>query len=184
MSEIVKICKIHGELTLEQTRKDGKQRRCKQCRSESNKRSYQEHREKRIREASIYKEKNRIHYRNWAREDRKKYPEKYSLYAKTHRGKYGVIRNIREIARNFGLTVQQYQQMIVDQENKCAICRNLETRKNRSGNIAALCVDHDHTTNKVRALLCHSCNTGIGKFKDNIDLLQSAITYLRKHECT
>lgn len=184
MTEIVKICKIHGELTPEQTRKDGNQRRCKECRRESNKRSYKEHREKRIREVAIYREKNRIHYREWAREDRKKYPEKYSLYAKTHRGKHGVIRNIREIARNFGLTVQQYQQMIVDQENKCAICRNSETRKNRSGNIAALCVDHNHNTNVVRALLCHACNQVIGHSKESIQILESAITYLRKHECT
>lgn len=45
-----------------------------------------------------------------------------------------------------------------------------------------LCVDHNHNTGNVRSLLCMSCNTGIGKFKDNIELIEAALNYLKSHE--
>ena len=45
-----------------------------------------------------------------------------------------------------------------------------------------LCVDHCHTTGNVRGLLCDTCNTALGKFRDNIDLLNEAIKYLKKYE--
>lgn len=91
-------------------------------------------------------------------------------------------------ARRYGLTIEQYKQMFVDQNNMCAICHQPETRIftqrsiNKEMQIAKLCLDHCHVTNKVRGLLCHDCNTAIGKMKDNIDRLQSAINYLKKHE--
>ena len=44
-----------------------------------------------------------------------------------------------------------------------------------------LAVDHDHKTGAVRALLCASCNNGLGDFRDNITYLQAAIDYLKKH---
>ena len=43
-------------------------------------------------------------------------------------------------------------------------------------------VDHCHTTNKVRGILCAACNFGIGKFKDSTALLYLAIDYLKKNE--
>ena len=46
---------------------------------------------------------------------------------------------------------------------------------------ANLVRDHDHLTGKAREWLCDSCNTGLGRFKDNIDLLKKAIAYLKKH---
>lgn len=42
-------------------------------------------------------------------------------------------------------------------------------------------LDHDHTTGKPRAWICDSCNTGLGRFKDNIDVIQNAIEYLQKY---
>ena len=54
---------------------------------------------------------------------------------------------------------------------KCFICGLDKDRRN-------LCVDHCHTTGKVRGLLCDNCNVGLGRFKDNITLLEKAIKYL------
>lgn len=49
---------------------------------------------------------------------------------------------------------------------------------------ANLVKDHDHITGKAREWLCDSCNTGLGRFKDNIDLLKKAIAYLEKHNAS
>jgi hypothetical protein len=46
------------------------------------------------------------------------------------------------------------------------------------------CLDHDHTTNKLRGWLCDPCNTGIGKLGDTIDGLEKAIIYLKKASST
>lgn len=47
---------------------------------------------------------------------------------------------------------------------------------------ANLVIDHDHSTGMAREWLCDSCNTGLGRFKDNIELLQEAIKYLERHK--
>jgi hypothetical protein len=74
------------------------------------------------------------------------------------------------IKRNFGITVEDYDKMFIAQSGRCAICHCESTK--------ALAVDHCHTTGKVRGLLCTSCNTGLGLFKDNLELLEKAKLYL------
>lgn len=76
----------------------------------------------------------------------------------------------------YGITLDQFNQMLIAQNNKCAICQILidETPKKQ------LCVDHCHTTEKIRGLLCGNCNAGIGSLKDSIQLLESAISYLKE----
>lgn len=70
--------------------------------------------------------------------------------------------------RNYGLTVEAYNSMILYQEGKCAIC----------GEETNLVIDHCHLTSKVRGLLCNLCNTGLGLFKENKNSLRRAIEYL------
>ena len=83
-------------------------------------------------------------------------------------------RKKNSLLKKFGINYDQYNRILEDQNNVCAICNNLD-RNGRS-----LAVDHCHTTNKVRGLLCTDCNTALGLFKDNKDLLSSAIMYLNK----
>ena len=65
--------------------------------------------------------------------------------------------------------------MIIEQDYKCAICGcKLDLKKNTH-------VDHNHDNGKVRGILCHSCNMGIGFFKDNTELLLKAVLYLQKY---
>ncbi len=45
-----------------------------------------------------------------------------------------------------------------------------------------LCVDHDHKTGEIRGLLCDSCNNGLGRFKDNPEILASALSYLQNRQ--
>ena len=74
--------------------------------------------------------------------------------------------------RNFGITGEEYNQMLKDQSNSCAIC------KIEIGREAHL--DHCHSTGKVRGLLCRECNTGLGLVKDDIKIIERAIEYLEK----
>lgn len=74
--------------------------------------------------------------------------------------------------RTYGITVEQRDQMIADQDGKCAICLF---------ELTAGCgthVDHCHETNKVRGILCINCNHALGKMKDSVEILQRAIEYL------
>lgn len=72
----------------------------------------------------------------------------------------------------YGISATTYAQMLALQNGVCAICKG--TNKNGK----RLSVDHCHNTNKVRGLLCHNCNMGLGYFRDTIDILKDAISYL------
>lgn len=73
--------------------------------------------------------------------------------------------------KKHGLTESGLLRMLRKQRGRCAICDNKINRK-------TLRIDHCHRRNKRRALLCNSCNVGLGQFRDNIEYLQSAIKYL------
>lgn len=75
-----------------------------------------------------------------------------------------------QLKTHYGLTKSQYEEMSNAQGGKCAICSKTPKEK--------LCVDHCHETGVVRALLCRSCNTGLGCFRDNPELLTKATKYL------
>lgn len=93
----------------------------------------------------------------------------------------------RECARRtnrkkwYGLEHEDYLQLLKDQNYVCAICGLEETVKNPSGHVKPLSVDHCHTTNKIRGLLCTSCNVALGYLKDDVTLLAKAIVYLERN---
>lgn len=78
----------------------------------------------------------------------------------------------RRVKCNFGLTRDDYDNLSKSQDEKCAICGEKELFRRLS-------VDHDHKTGKVRGLLCFDCNTALGKFKDDVEMLKKAISYLQ-----
>ena len=84
----------------------------------------------------------------------------------------------RYLQSKFDLSYNDFCEMERKQNGVCAICKKFETHRRGQ----RLCVDHNHKTGKVRALLCHHCNTAIGLFQDDISNLSNAIDYLRKHE--
>jgi hypothetical protein len=72
------------------------------------------------------------------------------------------------------MTVLQLEQMVIAQDNRCAICKNVfKNRKDTQ-------IDHNHTTGKVRALLCIKCNMALGLLEENIIILDSMNLYLKK----
>lgn len=73
---------------------------------------------------------------------------------------------------NYNISIAQWNKMYREQGGACGVCK-------RTGH--KLVVDHNHKTGMPRELLCSSCNTGLGFFKEDVDLLQQAINYLVKH---
>lgn len=74
----------------------------------------------------------------------------------------------------YGLTVEDYDRMLLEQGSACAICRSADPG-HWSGQFV---VDHEHATGQVRGLLCSPCNTGLGLFGDDAERLWSAMAYL------
>ena len=84
-----------------------------------------------------------------------------------------------KLLRKYNITSEMYNNILLLQNNTCPIC-NIEFKISNT-KLQRPCVDHCHTTNKVRGVLCGHCNQGIGMIKDNIETLKSAIKYLEKH---
>jgi len=92
---------------------------------------------------------------------------------------FSMTNSIQKRARRFGLTQEQFEKMMQDQNGKCLLCDvNL--------NNVQFNIDHDHKCCEgryscgkcVRGILCGMCNRGLGHFKDNIQTLEKAIKYL------
>lgn len=75
--------------------------------------------------------------------------------------------------KKYGLTKSEYNQMLNNQHGTCYIC-------NRPPTSRKLHVDHDHKTQKIRALLCHGCNTSLGAVNEDITILINMIEYLKE----
>lgn len=81
-----------------------------------------------------------------------------------------------DLKRNYGITLNDHTAMFESQNGKCACCD-----KAGDGRWSKLCVDHCHSTGKVRDLLCRNCNMILGQVGDDADLLMSLVAYLQKH---
>lgn len=86
-----------------------------------------------------------------------------------------------QLQRYYGLTGEQYGQMLASQGGVCAICKSPEVRLDRNGVPVALHVDHDHETGKVRSLLCYKCNSALGSMDDSPARLRAAAEYIEAH---
>lgn len=81
----------------------------------------------------------------------------------------------KQLHDRFKITAEQYWVMHEEQKGVCKICGKPQCVGTK------LDVDHDHSTGKVRALLCRHCNAGIGLLKDNADLVRKALIYLQEY---
>ena len=197
---IIKVCKKHGDLTENDAHKEKSKRcksgfmwRCNRCKLEKDRRWKKDNWEQHKESASTARDESRRLYREgktdvipkanlWIKNDRATNPEKYKEWAKIGRERLGPLRSVREISRVRGMTAEEYYEIEGRQQGLCAICCKEETRKSRNGGISRLCLDHNHSTGQVRELLCHACNQVIGHSKESIEILLSAIEYLKKHQ--
>jgi hypothetical protein len=78
-----------------------------------------------------------------------------------------------KLQARYGLSLEVYETLREGQERACAICGAFNSVPH---------VDHDHTTGKVRELLCGKCNRGLGSFQDDPVLLRKAAEYIERHQ--
>ena len=119
---------------------------------------YLKHKEKRLKQYAEYRDLNRDKIRS--KQD--KYNKENPIKRKNAMLKY-----------EYGITLDDYNKMFNEQEGKCAICQRHQNELTRT-----LCVDHNHKTNKVRALLCLTCNTDVSVVENR---LEEMMKYLNKH---
>jgi hypothetical protein len=82
---------------------------------------------------------------------------------------------IEILRKKFGIGIDEFESLLASQNNLCKICKT-DTPRGRGSFV----VDHNHTTGKIRGLLCTECNVGLGMMKDSIEILEKAITYLKE----
>jgi hypothetical protein len=159
---------------------------------EHNTQYYQNNKESIAISTKQYREEHKEPIRAYAKEYRdkmdkekqaaylKKWNEEHKEYASIQKKKWYKENKDRQtnglLVRIYGITLEDYNRMLSEQNDCCAICG-----KHKDNFQRGLSVDHNHVTHKVRALLCHKCNTGLGNLGDDINILQKAIDYLNKY---
>lgn len=123
-----------------------------------------------------YQESHRKELAEASRRYREKHPEEAKASSRKHyaanKEKFAARHRTWVLRKKYGMSEKEYLEMIESQEGRCAVC----------GVEANLVIDHNHTTNEVRELLCNQCNAMLGMSHDNPITLRKAADYLEKHD--
>jgi Recombination endonuclease VII len=111
---------------------------------------------------------NMIYYKESLTRAKSKWAKNNQPHIKEHRKRTKLQLKDYLLKYNYGISLDQYNQLVLKQNNKCPIC-NQETK---------LFVDHNHSTGIVRGLICRDCNFALGLLKDSPELFLNAIKYL------
>lgn len=151
--------------------KDGKSYWCRECQrkkardwQKNNPDVFRAYMERTRNRRSLYCEKYRKNPKNY-----EQIKKRNSAWLKTPKGS-NYHKNWR-LNKTYGITIDDYNKLLKHQNGVCAICGQFPDD-------GILVVDHNHKTNKIRGLLCHKCNFGIGIFRDSKTLLNNAVSYL------
>lgn len=151
---------------------------------EYDKTRYLKHKESRLQSAKNYYAENKEETLMKLKSYRKRSKEQRTMWSKKYyeKNRETILEKSRLRSKNvsklkkYNITQNDYNTMLEQQNFCCQICKKKNTEFKFK-----LAVDHCHTTNKIRGLLCSSCNTALGSFKDNIEILSEAIKYLEKN---
>ncbi len=122
--------------------------------------NYQKNKDSKLAYAKKYREEHREQTREASRKHYHENKEKKKIYARAY---------------SYGLTNEQYESLLKSQNYMCAICRTHQKDLKMP-----LHVDHNHTTGKVRGMLCRDCNLALGLLKDNLFFCKNAVHYLEQ----
>jgi 5-methylcytosine-specific restriction endonuclease McrA len=166
---VVKTCKVCGETKplsdfykMAEMR-DGHRNDCKACNLAAKARRYRANPEPAKERVRAWQAQNADRVADYRRRYNAK-PERKAQNRRSH------------LKRKYGITPEQYDQMLAAQGGGCAICE----RPPRED--IALHIDHDHETGTIRLLLCFPCNNLLGDAGDDPALLEKATAYLRSHD--
>lgn len=120
---------------------------------------YQSHKEKKIAASRAYKQSHK---------------EELKAYNKKYKQEHKEQRRAHKLSNLYNFSLEEYNNMKIEQEGLCLICRRVLPEG------YSAYVDHDHSTGRVRGLLCRACNTLLGMAEDNITILEHAIKYLKR----
>jgi hypothetical protein len=139
--------------------KDGLRGECNACNSEDKRRRYL---------ADPHAAIDRV--KRWQQAN----PERVNATQRARRSKPEAKRRARadHLMRKFAMTIEQYDSMLEAQGGGCFICG----RPSRED--SSLHVDHDHSTGRVRGILCFCCNNALADFQDDPALLRKAASYV------
>jgi len=132
-----------------------------------------------------YRDKNKEKLARVAKEKYDADPEKFNARTAAWRLKPGSLEKERNkhYKRKFGITVEIYKEMYDKQNGLCAICCKPETIHSKGGDSPMwLSVDHNHTTKKVRGLLCFKCNTTLSYFEKHGESMITIASYLKENK--
>lgn len=104
----------------------------------------------------------------WDKETHKKYRK---VWDQSEKGK--ISHHKSRLKTFYNLTLEQYNEMLAKQQNRCLICK-----EEFNGTPYGQQIDHDHKTGKIRGILCGKCNTLLGLAHENIEILANAISYI------
>lgn len=159
------------------------------------------HKEPEVRKAyqkaykAAHRDELRVQAREWARGRRSSDPEAREKALEAERAwrarnpdkvkakntanspRFATARRRSQLQRRYGLSLEDYEAMLVAQGGVCAICGDIKPGSFQKH----FAVDHDLNSGKTRGLLCFSCNTGIGGLRDDVLLVEKALSYLKAH---
>ena len=129
--------------------------------------------------------RRREQHRIWYQENKERLDKKSKEWKEKNRDR----RLWHEAKRRYGVSFEEYKELMAREE--CDLCGTKIKTKNNNKNAKAKhkqnAIDHCHKTEheqgiiKIRGVLCHQCNKGLGNFNDDIELLEKAIQYLRRN---
>jgi len=99
------------------------------------------------------------------------------MYEKSSPVPYNKRRN-SILKTKFGISLDEYDDMLKKQNYRCMVCNQVETRRANKGGTRSLAVDHCHITGKVRGLLCGSCNVALGLLNEDRDRIYKLLEYI------
>lgn len=126
-----------------------------------------------------YRERNRARCaeqtRQWVERNRDRHRAYHAAYYRANKIRW----QISDLARKYGITVEQYLEMVESQGGVCVGCGRSPEEAHGDG--YPLHVDHDHETGTVRELLCRSCNLTLGQSGDDPERLRRLADYVERH---
>ena len=103
--------------------------------------------------------------------------ESTTQWSKDNPEKMKEIRRKAKLKKKYGISLKQYDEMVIKHGNKCAVCNKTHERR-------PLNVDHCHATGKVRGLLCDKCNMALGLLNDSTETIKNLERYLNAYSAT